>query len=146
MQKFQNVIDDMEMILRLIPQRAPMVMVDKLLWADEKTTRSGLSIKEDNLFSEDGHFSEAGLIENIAQTAALQIGYYYYTQNLPAPSGFIGAIKKVNIYHLPKVGEHIETQIEVENEIFGITLVGAEVWQGDTLLADCKMKTVKEVK
>ena len=146
MQKFQNVIVDQDMILRLIPQRAPMVMVDKLLWADTETTRSGLRIKAENILTQNGYFSEAGLMENIAQTAALQVGYYYYTQNLPAPPGFIGAIKKVNIYSLPKVGEDIETEITVENEIFGITLISAQVWAGDELLADCKMKTVKEVK
>ncbi|MEZ4947941.1 MAG: hypothetical protein R2784_00870 [Saprospiraceae bacterium] len=45
-------------------------MVDKLWHSDEKETLSGLFISEDNLFVENGHLAEPGIMENIAQTAA----------------------------------------------------------------------------
>jgi len=55
-------------ILQFIPQRHPFVMVDALLFADEKTTRTNFMVTQKDIFCEDGVFSEAGLLENIAQT------------------------------------------------------------------------------
>ena len=39
-------------ILEIIPQRAPMVMIDNLLYADEKKTISSFEIKTDCIFIE----------------------------------------------------------------------------------------------
>jgi 3-hydroxymyristoyl/3-hydroxydecanoyl-(acyl carrier protein) dehydratase len=62
-------------ITSLIPQKYPFVMVGKLLLVDETLTKSSFVIKSDNLFVKNGFFQEAGLMENIAQTAALRAGY-----------------------------------------------------------------------
>ncbi|MEJ0104073.1 MAG: hypothetical protein WDO19_16580 [Bacteroidota bacterium] len=56
-----------ENILPLIPQRPPFVMIDKLLFCGDTTSRSGLLIRDDNIFVENGEFREPGLVENIAQ-------------------------------------------------------------------------------
>ena len=53
-----------------IPQKPPMVMVDKLIFAEEKKVVTSFLIRRDNIFCSDGVFTEAGLIENMAQTAA----------------------------------------------------------------------------
>lgn len=138
----QYVVNDHETILKLIPQRPPMVMVDRLIYSEEVLTRSDFMIREENIFVKEGFLQAPGLIENIAQTAALRVGYQYWIKNEPAPPGYIGAIKQLVIHHLPALGEIIETEIRVEQEIFGITLVNARSWSGDTLLAECQMKTV----
>ncbi len=67
-------------ILDLIPQRPPMVMVDKLIECDNYKTITSLTIREDNILSQKGYFTEAGLVENIAQSAALRIGWLAVNQ------------------------------------------------------------------
>ena len=54
-------------ILTLLPQRPPMVMVDRLLHCDPVLTETELTIHEDNIMVEDGRMGETGLLENVAQ-------------------------------------------------------------------------------
>ncbi len=127
-------------ILTLIPQKPPMVMIDKLIYCDEKVTRTGLFIKESNIFCENGVFSEPGIIENIAQTAAIQVGYLYKEDYSEIPVGYIGAIKNLKIYFLPKVNTEIITEITIEREIFDFTLISGKVKCFGKIAAECEMK------
>ena len=61
---------DQYKITELIPQREPMVMIDKLIYADEKSAKGILFIRESNMFIHQNKLSEAALIEFMAQTAA----------------------------------------------------------------------------
>ncbi len=72
-----------ENITSLIPQKYPFVMVDKLLYIDETSARSSFYIKGDNVFVKNGFFTEGGLLENMAQTAALKAGYNSDAANKP---------------------------------------------------------------
>jgi len=129
-----------ENIIPLIPQKPPFVMVGKLLSTDEISTRSSFHIIGDNVFVKDGLFQEAGLMENIAQTAALRAGYVAQTENKPVAVGYIGAVSNFEIFDLPKVDDDIETEITVENQIFDVTILSGKVWQSENLLAQCEMK------
>ena len=62
-------------IHELLPQREPFVMVDKLVYFDEKTTTTSFLVREDNLFVENGRLNACALAENIAQTCAARLGY-----------------------------------------------------------------------
>ena len=65
-----------EEILEYIPQRPPVVMVDTFYGIDERgCARSGLTVTADNLFVADGVLDECGIVEHIAQSAALRAGY-----------------------------------------------------------------------
>lgn len=133
-------------VFRLIPQKAPMVMVDTLWLNDEKKTIAGLAIASGNIFVEDGFFSEAGIIEHIAQTAALRTGYSLSliqedTNSMASPAiGYIGAIKKLEIVELPPVGSVLKTTIEQMQVIFDVTLIQAKVELQGTTIAQCEMK------
>ena len=48
-------------VRQLIPQKEPFVMVDKLLYCDETTTKTALTIKADNIFVDGGMLSRAGM-------------------------------------------------------------------------------------
>lgn len=128
-------------LLDLIPQKKPFVMVDKLLFFSQDRVVSGLSITGDNLFSDELIFTATGLIENMAQTVALHTGYEYYLKKEPAPTGYIGAIKKVEIIALPKVGQELTTTATILHSIMGVTLVQAEVKCEETIIALSEMKT-----
>lgn len=127
-------------ILSYIPQRAPFVMVDEILYCAETITRSKFLVKEDNIFVENGYFKEPGLIENIAQTAAARAGYIAQVENKPVLVGYIGAIKNLEIFFLPKTGDELITDIVIENQIFDVTLIAGKIICNDQLAAHCEMK------
>ncbi len=127
-------------ILEYIPQRAPIVMVDSFFGVDGNVSVCGLTIADDNIFNELGVFGECGVMEHIAQSAAMRMGYVYKNLGREIPLGYIGSIDKLKIFCLPDVGDTIKTEIAVEQEIMNITLVSAKVKRGDDLVAECKMK------
>lgn len=128
-------------IHEIIPQQEPFVMVGKLIAFDEKLTVTRTQIDSQNIFVEKGVFTASGIIENIAQTCAARIGYVNkYILKKGIQIGFIGAIRNLEIYHYPAVGEVIETAITVVEEVFGMTLVTATVKLNDDLVAEAEMK------
>ena len=132
-------------ILELIPQRPPFVMVDSLIHFDEVITRTRVQIMADNIFVEGCELTEAGIMENIAQTCAARMGYINKFIASEDGSGkiklgFIGAIKNLIIEELPKVGDVLTTSVEVVSEVFALTLVNAKVEVEGKLIASCEMK------
>ena len=73
--KFTEEITDKDFIGKLIPQKAPFVMVDKLLHFEENKVVAGFSISEENIFTQNKKFTAPGLIEHMAQSVALYTGY-----------------------------------------------------------------------
>lgn len=141
MSRLQPPITNQEFVIELIPQKEPFVMVDKLHLYSESIIVSGLTIKEENLFCTNSLFLEPGLIENMAQTVAMHKGYTYYLKNEPAPVGYIGAIKKAEIFELPKLGSELITTVTILHDIMGVTLVKAKIECGETLIATSEIKT-----
>jgi predicted hotdog family 3-hydroxylacyl-ACP dehydratase len=129
-----------EYIQPLIPQRKPFVMIDALLYSDEKVTRTTFLVKPENIFVVDGYFREAGLLENIAQTAAARVGYIVQKENKPAPMGYIGAVKNFEVFDLPRINEELETEITITNQIFDITVITGAVTCNEKIIARCEMK------
>lgn len=129
-------------ITQYIPQRAPIIMIDTLLESEGAITVTFFLVKEDGLFMAEGVLKEPGLIENIAQTAAAGVGYQFALKNEPVPSGFIGAIKNLQIHHLPEVGQRISTRVEILEEVFGITLIKGEISLEGKIIVSCEMKIV----
>lgn len=129
-----------EEIYELIPQRPPIVMVDTLYSVDDEGSYTGLTVKEDNIFCQNGFLYESGVIEHIAQSAAARVGYIYTQKKEPVPLGFIGSVDKLTINALPKVNDSLITRISIVQELFDITLVSAEVKAGDEVIATCRMK------
>jgi len=129
-------------ILQFIPQRAPIVMIDTLYYCTEQETKSGFTITKENIFCENNIFSESGLIENIAQTAALHAGALCKEKNIPAPIGFIGAVKNMEVSFYPKAGDRITTIVTIDDEIMGVTLISGKVLYNEKVAAKAEMKIV----
>lgn len=128
-------------IHELLPQREPFVMVGGLRHFDMGKTITVTEIADGNIFVENGMFTPSGIMENIAQTCAARIGYVNkYILNKGIQLGFIGAIRNLNLYRCPEVGEVIETSIVTIEEIFGMTLVTATVKSGEEIIAESEMK------
>ena len=131
----------------LLPQQEPFMMVGCLTAFDEVRTVTETTIAADNIFVDDGRFSASGLIENIAQTCAARIGFVNkYILQKGIQIGFIGAIRNLEVLGLPRVGDTITTTVEVQEEVFGMTLVTATVTLGDRILVTTEMKiAIKEL-
>jgi 3-hydroxymyristoyl/3-hydroxydecanoyl-(acyl carrier protein) dehydratase len=123
-----------------IPQKPPMVMVDRLVDIVDKTTVTSFLIRDDNIFCEGGEFREPGLIENMAQTAAAGVGAKPGNSETDAPLGFIGGIRNLKIERFPLVGQEISTRITVLHEVFDATIVQGEVILDGQLIASCELK------
>ena len=133
-------------ILKLIPQRDPIVMIDTFFGIEDNTSTTGLTVQPDNLFVENGKLQESGIIEHIAQSAAARIGYIYMQKGESVPLGFIGSVDKFELNDLPSIGETLRTTITVLQEVFGITLVQATVCIENRTIATCNMKIFIENK
>tara|TARA_B100001245_G_C22797835_1_gene384644 strand:+ start:272 stop:709 length:438 start_codon:yes stop_codon:yes gene_type:complete len=144
MNLLEQKITDQSLIQKLIPQREPMIMVDTLLYYNKTKVIGGLTIKNSNMFVQDGAFSEPGIIEHMAQTVALHTGYSFYINNLVAPEGYIGAIKSVTITKLPKVNDKLETEVEILQKIFEVTLVKGKTRLNNEVIMIANMKTVEK--
>lgn len=131
-------------IEELIPQRAPIVMVDRLTSIEEGVSYTELEVCADNLFVERGVLSECGLIEHIAQSAAARIGYLFRMRGEAVPIGYIGSVNQFALGRLPRVGERLTTSIRVLQEVYQVSLVEAEVRSGDEVVASSRMKIFLE--
>lgn len=123
-----------------IPQKPPFVMIGELVEVDETSTKTSFVIPADSLLNEGVHFSEAGLVENIAQTAAAGVGYVCREKGIPVPVGYIGAIKNLVIFALPEIGAKIETVVRIANQVFDVTIIQGEITSEGETIAQCEMK------
>lgn len=130
---------DSDSVLKLIPQKYPMVMVDGLISNNEDSTTSTLYLKKSNIFCSDGYFREPGLIENIAQTAALRSGYESLENNEEPIVGYIGSVKRMNIYKLPKDNDILKTKIIIINRLMNVLIILGKVMVNKEVVAEGEM-------
>lgn len=123
-----------------IPQKPPMVMVDRLIEVSGSTTMTSFVIRPENPFCEGGMFREPGLIENMAQTAAAGVGSKPGVAPGAPPLGFIGGLRNLKVHAFPKVGDEITTQVTVEHEVFDATVVQGTVFCHGQIMAECELK------
>lgn len=133
------VIED---IRRYIPQREPMLMVDRLLCVDGEGGQTQLVVGRGNYFLDrDDFLQEFGLIEHIAQSASAVAGYRVVAQSGgDAPIGMIAEIKKFVCHRLPRLGERIVTTVTFGIEVMGVTLVSGVSKIGEETVAETRMK------
>jgi predicted hotdog family 3-hydroxylacyl-ACP dehydratase len=132
-----------ENITNYIPQRAPFVMIDELVTADESGFSSTFKIESDNLFLNDSVLSESALVENIAQTCAAGFGYVNSLKEDSEPQlGFIGAVTRLSVLDSTKLNASLSTKVEILNTFDSIHLIQGTVYDNDRELITCQMKIV----
>jgi predicted hotdog family 3-hydroxylacyl-ACP dehydratase len=127
----------------LLPQKPPFIMIDRLTYYDARKAVTQYTVRADSFFTAGGRLEEAGLVENIAQTCAARTGYEVRTQPASDGSikiGMIGAIKGMTVYRSPRVGEQLETSVEILHDIFSTSVIEACVTCGGERIATCGMK------
>ena len=126
----------------LIPQRPPFVLVDKITNHSGAVTESVFHVDPGHILIEDGVLSAYGLLENMAQSAALMSGYEAHISDKKPKTGYIGTITNSNIYSLPAVNTEINTRVVQTTQIMNIIVIECTAYSGEVLLADCSMKIV----
>lgn len=126
-------------ILRFIPQRYPMVMLDEFEPCDEKSARTALTVRTDNLFVDDmGELHEPALIEHIAQSASALAGYN--SQQGEAPIGIIGEVKHFVCHRHPLAGEKIESEISFGFSFGNVTIATGTSRIDGEAIAEAQLK------
>ena len=123
-----------------IPQRPPFVMIDELLSATPTGAETRWKVPAENVLLVENELPAAGLMENVAQSAAAWIGKQARDKNEPVRIGVIGAVKKMTVHRLPQVGETLQTTISVIESVFDITLIHAVIQSENGLVAELNLK------
>jgi len=152
----QKAIVSREEIFKLIPQRAPFVFVDCYYGEVDGAYVTGFTPVAGTLFTEPVEgvccalrgakeelsvcLTEPGVIENMAQSAAVVKGYQFVSRGESIPVGFIGAVSKFEITEFPVAGEEIRTHIRNLGEFGDISLIEAVLFCGQRRAASAELK------
>ena len=123
-----------------LPQRPPMILVDTLWSIDDTRIVSGLRVHPELIFAEDGLLHEPGILEHVAQTAALGAGYGSRQSGAQVRIGFIGSYKDVRILRLPGTGEVLRTTLVITHVFGNCTAYTAEVESAGAPVAYMEIK------
>lgn len=133
----------MKKILKLLPHRDPFVLVSNLLESTDIHTITQFKIDKNHLLVENNALSAAGLIENMAQTAAAGLAFQSQLgKDLDEEPtvGYIGQIKNLKIYFRPEIGSIIETKTTNVHQVMNAHIVDAEVFLNDQLVASGEVR------
>ncbi|MBC7864992.1 MAG: hypothetical protein IAF38_18605 [Bacteroidia bacterium] len=131
-----------ENIESVIPQRNPFVMVSDLIEATPLKFESEFFVRAENIFVKNGILQEAALIENIAQTCAAGFGFLNKQAGIKPSVGFIGAITKLKVHHLPPVNSQIKTTAIVAHQLENVYLIKGQNFLDGKILLECELKIV----
>lgn len=129
-------------IAKLIPQKFPFIMVDECVAFTDSSTESSFTVRADNVLVESGYFTAYGLIENMAQTAAILSGMKGRLSEEKPKTGFIGTINDAKIIRLPAIGSTLSTIVQQTTQVLNIIVIQASCYCKNELLAQCQMKIV----
>lgn len=115
-------------------------MIDAVFGGDEGSCDTGLTVLPGNLFCEDGHLTEPGLIEHAAQSAAALAGLGRFLGGEAPEIGVLAEVKKFTFNRLPAVGEALRTHLSVLGSASGTTLVQAAIRSGSDEVAGGLLK------
>ncbi|GEP49790.1 flexirubin biosynthesis protein [Flavobacterium noncentrifugens] len=133
-------------IKNYLPHRKPFLMVDMIRKMDDTSVETFFKIGADNIFIENNLFAESGLIENAAQTCSAIVakGYYVDENNVDKETvdviGFISAIKKLQVFSLPKSGTTITTKATLVSNFvtddYSLCTMNCKTFDRETLLLE----------
>lgn len=133
-------------IKKLLPHRAPMLMVSHMPYLDRTSAETNFDISPECTFLQNGKLTEAGLIENAAQSCGAIVAQSYAHRNesneiVGQAIGFISAIKKIKITDLPEVNERITTKGKLlsrfDDEKFSLCTVESTTFRNGELIVAC---------
>ncbi len=133
-------------IEELIPQRAPMVLVDTFEGIDAtEVSHTRLTVRSENPFVEAGCLTECGVIEHMAQSAAARVGWNCREAGGDVPVGFIGAVSHFIAHRLPPVGSCLHTALRIVQQVGPVSLAELTVEVDGEPIAEGRLKIFLQV-
>lgn len=130
-----------EQLTNLIPQKEPFVLIHSLQSVSDKVCVTEFSFSTNHILCENKKLSAAGLLENMAQSAGCKIGFEDFLKGKKPRVAYIGEVREFSFSRLPFAGENLQTEITIENTVFGtVTVMVGKIFIGKELIASCKMK------
>ncbi|MDY0190906.1 MAG: hypothetical protein RBR22_09255 [Desulfuromonas sp.] len=125
----------------LLPHRAPMILVDKLLEFDAGDGVVTATIAADNIFVDaDGCLEAVALIEIVAQSYAAIKGYDDRLNHRPVQRGFLVGGRSFKIKRCPLVGEQLRITITTMADLDEFSVVDGVVNSADEIIAEGSLK------
>jgi predicted hotdog family 3-hydroxylacyl-ACP dehydratase len=134
-----------------LPHRAPFLMIDRLIDLSENFVSTTFKVKEDCIFNENNFLNEIGLTENAAQTCSSIVGSSFFEDDDIKGEGttligFISAIKKVEIFSCPSVGDTIISKANLKSRFdtdnYTICSLDCNTYLGTTKLLYCEINLI----
>ncbi len=128
-----------EDIKRLIPQRAPFMMVDEFESGDDSHAVTRLTITKDNYFMlTDGTMATTGLIEHMAQSCSALAGSR--SDGGAAPVGMIAEVKHFLCSRRPEAEETLQTEVSFNMTFGQMTLAHCTCTSKGETIAEVDLK------
>ncbi|MFS4493076.1 ABC transporter permease [Maribacter sp. 2308TA10-17] len=134
-------------IENFLPHRPPMLMECKTPYLDAESVETHFKITEASIFTDKkGLFSEPGLIETAAQACSAITGQdFFEDDDLEGVGnkvvGYISAIKKVEIFLLPKVGDTLITKAKLISRFdtgeISMCTIESSSYRNDDIVINC---------
>jgi len=134
-------------IEKFLPHRPPMLMECEVPFLDGESVETNFNITHTSIFTDTkGYFSEAGIIENAAQACSAITGQDFFEDddhdgNGNRVVGYISAIKKAEIFLLPKVGDTLITKASLisryDTNDMSICTIEASSFRNGDLVVNC---------
>ena len=115
-------------------------MVDRWLGSAGPTARTSFRVTAGNPLTANGRFGVAGLVENMAQTAAAGAGYEARAAGGVMRGGAIVSINSLEIVRLPELGEELITETTVTARVGDIVVISGRITCGQSVVASGEMK------
>jgi len=131
-------------IIEYIPQRDPFIAVHDLLEATVDFAETQFYVLPESIFVTNGLLRESGLLENIAQTAAAQMGFVCRKKGLAVALGYLASVKNLTVHSLPPIGTVLTTSIQVTNHVMSVILLEGIVKLQGTIVCECEMRIFVE--
>lgn len=130
----KSMIDD---VRRYIPQRDPFVFVSGMEEHSEVSSVTFFKVHDGCPLVDGGCLTEAGVIEFVAQSCALHLGY---ASPEDTGIGFIGALSAFRFGYAPAVGDVVRCRVEMKGRYDNLVMASGEVTCGDDFVAEGSIK------
>jgi predicted hotdog family 3-hydroxylacyl-ACP dehydratase len=130
-------------IKRIIPQRPPFMVVDRVTFCDETDATTEYTVADNSILLDGNTLSAAGVIENMAQSCAARMGCVDLLHGEPIKIGYIGDVKDAKIFGLPAIGDTIQTNIHIIEDILNLLLAEVCVTSNGHTIATARVKVAR---
>ncbi len=130
-------------LIRSLPHTYPMLMIDRVVLIEGKTTITKNEIKRSNPFVDKNNvLSELAYIELMAQTSGVFLEYQnrQLGDGYHSALGFLMSVSSFEIFDSLKVEDEVEVTARLENGIDNYFIFKCNVRKGDKIISTGEIK------